>query len=369
VLDQQEVAPYLLHCGLVSTQSVAESDLLVLDASRRNSNFKVVCRHGPSYLLKQGADVEKRATIAREVAVYRFLQAVDGNAAFKPYLPHLYKYDRERCLLILELYQDAETATEYHLRLGRFPASLGAAMGRALGTLHGPDTLRGLSGNPHSALSERMPWVLSIHRPSLSLYHEASSAGLHLMTIIQSFPQFGAQLDILRAEWGAGALIHGDIKWENWLVTPRTGASWRTRLKLVDWELAGLGDPCWDVGCVFADYINFWVLSILITGNESLQKSLGLARYPIACMQPAMRLFWDSYAQHMRLDTATAGQWLLRAVRYAAARLLHLAFEQMQSAMQITSTAICLLQISLNILQRPDDAATGLLGIPRYEEI
>jgi hypothetical protein len=81
-------------------------------------------------------------------------------------------------------------------------------------------------------------------------------------------------------------------------------------------------------------------------------------------MQPAMRAFWDAYAVGMHLTPVEQDEWLLRSVRYAAARLLQTAYEQSALTLRLTGNVICLLQLSLNILQRPADAAASLLGIP-----
>jgi hypothetical protein len=64
------------------------------------------------------------------------------------------------------------------------------------------------------------------------------------------------------------------------------------------------------------------------------------------------------------LDATTSYHWLLRAVKYGAARLVQIGFEQMQTSMQLTGPIVCLLQLSLNILRRPHEAAVYLLGIP-----
>ena len=81
-------------------------------------------------------------------------------------------------------------------------------------------------------------------------------------------------------------------------------------------------------------------------------------------MQPAMRSFWQSYVQGMGLDVATSSEWLLRAVKYGAARLVQTAYEQMQMSIHLTGNVVCLLQLSLNILQRPREAMVHLLGLP-----
>jgi len=66
----------------------------------------------------------------------------------------------------------------------------------------------------------------------------------------------------------------------------------------------------------------------------------------------------------MSLDTDAANRSLLRSVRYGAARLVQTAFEQMHTSMQLTGNIVCFLQLSLNILQRQEEAAAQLLGIP-----
>jgi aminoglycoside phosphotransferase (APT) family kinase protein len=182
------------------------------------------------------------------------------------------------------------------------------------------------------------------------------------LRIIQHFPEFGALLDRLRQDWREECFLHGDVKSSNLLSAP-TGKNGRSDLKIVDWEMAGIGDPCWDVGSVFSDYLSFWLLSVPITGKDPPDRFLELARYPLPKLQPAIRAFWDSYTRTMALDTLAAQQRLDRAVRYCAARLLETAFEESQSAAEPTGNAICLLQLSLNILQRPWQAAIQLLGI------
>jgi hypothetical protein len=360
VLTPAEVVPYLLRQGLVSPQTVVAGDVRVIDATRRNANYKVVSAGGPSYLLKQGVGPERAAMVDGEAAVYRRLGADGGPAGgrFGRYLPRLCLHNPADHVLVLELLRDAPNLQEYHQRRGRCSPVLAAALGRALGTLHQlpDDAARSIASRP-------APWVLAIHRPDLALYHAASQANLHLIATIQRFPQFGALLDALRALWQPRALVHYDMKWENVLVAPAAAGGRRT-IKLVDWEAAGWGDPGWDTGSVFGEYLGFWLLSIPTTGVDPPDRFLELARYPLARIQPAMRRFWQAYARQRGLEGGVAREALLRSVCYAAARLVQTAFEQGQGAVQLTGNALCFLQVSLNMLQRPDEAAVHLLGIP-----
>ena len=398
MLTPAEVVPYLLRQGLVSPQTVVAGDVRVIDATRRNANYKLVSAGGPSYLLKQGVGPERAAMVDGEAAVYRRLGADGGPAGgrFGRYLPRLCLHDAADHVLVLELVRDARNLQEYHQRRGRCSPVLAAALGQALGMLH---RLPGAPGDPalpqgpgtHAEQStlrtieygainraatlnrsvepapdvvpRSAPGVLAIHRPDLALYHAASQANLHLIATIQRFPQFGALLDALRGLWQPRALVHYDMKWENVLVAP-AGAGGRRTIKLVDWEAAGWGDPCWDTGSVIGDYLGFWLLSIPTTGVDPPDRFLELARYPLATIQPAMRRFWQAYSRHTGLEGAAAREALLCSVCYAAARLVQTAFEQGQGAVQLTGNALCFLQVSLNMLQRPDEAAVHLLGIP-----
>jgi hypothetical protein len=237
-------------------------------------------------------------------------------------------------------------------------------MGRALGTLHRLTDMEGKRKVGGQKFLGQPPWVLSIHRPDLRMLREISNANLQLIKTIQQFTEFCDLLDELRKGWTTETVIHFDIKWDNCLVFAQSASGLKRRLKIVDWEFAGVGDACWDVGSVFMAYLSFWLLSMPITGEMPPDRWLELTRYPLRRMQPAIRYFWQSYAQRMDLDTTTSRAWLLRATKYGAARLVQTAFEQMQMSMQLTGNVICLLQLSLNILQRPQEAIVHLLGMP-----
>ncbi len=367
MLTQLELAQYLLQHGLLSAEAIVEGDLDILDASRRNRNFKVVARHHPGYLVKQGVGADRMASVAGEASVYEMLGARAGPAprrGFAAYLPACYAYDREQHLLILECLPDAEDLRTYHTRRGRFPAAVAADLGRALATLH-----RQMWGNMaaqagRQALPGDLPWVLALHRPEPAVLHDFSSAEIQLIKAVQRFPEFGAALDRLRGEWRAETMIHADLKWDNCLLAARPGTARRRRLKIVDWELATYGDPCWDVGSVFNDYLSFWLLSIPVTGETPPDHFPDLARYPLRRMRPALHAFWEAYAGRMGLAGGEAGAWLLRAARFAAARLLQTACDQMQVAQELNGTIVCFLQVSLNLLRRPHEGVVQLLGLP-----
>ncbi len=363
MLAQSEVAGFLLQRQLLSAATIVDGDLMVEEASRRNRNFKVICKTGPSYLLKQGFSQNGQATVGHESTVYKRLERTLPDSALRAHLPRYCGYDAGDGVLIIELLRDAQDFREYHSQRGHFSVRMAAALGRALSDLH-VAKYQGLTGDDEDGWMGRIPWVLSLNRPGLSLFRDISLANIQLIRILQNTPGFPEMLNELRIGWRVDSLIHHDIKWDNCLIFPLQDSKRKFGLKLVDWEFAGLGDSCWDAGAILSNYLSFWLFSIPVSGEEPPDHFLELAQHPLDHMQPAIRAYWQAYVHGLRLGPEQSDERLLRAVRYAGARLVQTGFERMQHANALTGNLICLLQLSLNVMERPHEAIVHLLGIP-----
>ncbi len=363
MLLREDVPRYLIEGGLLGPDSIVSGDLVVQDVSRRNRNHRVIRKSGTSYFVKQGFGSEGRSSLAREAAAYQILESIDSGRELAPYLPRLLRYDPDPCVLVLELASDAEDLGELHARTGRVAPSIGSSLGLALGTLHritsGPqadsDSLRNFESPP--------PWILTIDRPGLAYVHLASAANIALVQVIQRFPAFCEHLDRLRNDWRPGCLIHGDLKSVNYVISTPGGRASARDLKIVDWELASHGDPAWDVGSVFADYLALWLFSAPITGDTPPERFLELTRFPLDRVSPAIAAFWGAYRRRASMDPAEEETFVIRSVRYAAARLIQTTYEMAQHSVRLDGNAVCILQVSWNLLSRPDEAAASLLGL------
>jgi Phosphotransferase enzyme family len=362
VLRQREVVPYLLRRKLVHPSAVVGCDLLVTDASRRNHNFRVVSERGPSYLLKQGVGHGGARTIGHEAATYRLLREDPRLHVMKRYLPACHGYDSDRGVITLELLRHAESLRDYHVRRRCFPTSLAKQLGDCLGVLHREPQAE---TDPEGAKGPA--WALSLHHPDVSVFRDVSAANLQLIKLVQGADEFCRLLDELRAVWADDAFIHGDVKADNVIAFAPGTSRRKSRLALVDWETAGRGDACWDVGSVFGEYLATWLLSMPITGEAPPERFVELARYPLEAIQPAIRAFWHAYVRRMGFDASTSHRRLTRSVRYGAARLIQTCYESSQTETHLMGTTRCMLQLSLNVLQRPLEASVHLLGIELAE--
>ena len=363
-----DVARYLLGRGWVAADAVVDGDVEVSDASRRNANFTVVSTRGPSYFLKHETRERRDGTggfgsVAFEAAVYELLAGLRAGDSVG-WLPHCHAFDPDERVLVIEALVGWTTLAEDHFRRRRPSESVAADLAAALADLHGLTADERECAEREVGVPDDPPWAFFLSEPDHVLSLHSSLATLELLGIIQQSEELVAALRRLRGEWRNTAFIHGDLKWDNCLVPPRAGRRTAPGLKIVDWELARIGDPCWDLGAVFSGHLTTWLESIPISGHDPPDRFLELARFPLPSLHAAVRTFWRVYCERLQLSGAAAGEALTRAMGFAAVRLVQTAFEHAQADTELGMTAVFLLQLSSNVAARPVEAAVQLLGLP-----
>jgi aminoglycoside phosphotransferase (APT) family kinase protein len=338
MLEQDEVAAYLLQRRLVGRRSIVAGRLRISDVSSRNRNFRV--RGGPaeSYLLKQGIVADSAASLRNEAALYRRLSG--GGGAPAACVPTLHRYDAARGILVLEWISGGEDLDALQRRRRGCPPVLAAALGRALATIHAiaPDA---------EALRDDPPWVLALHRPPLEALRYLSAASVELVTLLQREARLGAALDALREQWRVEALVHRDVKWANCIAHPPPGGVRATRIRLVDWEMAGWGDPAFDVGSAFSDVA---------------ASSLDGGRAPAG---PVAGALWSAYVRARGLGARAADELLERSLRFAGARLVQSAYEHTQETTVMSERVVRIVELAAELLLADPRAAGAALGFVR----
>lgn len=361
IITPYNIAYYLLDRHLLTPESLVDGDFIVVEHPSRNRNFKVIRKENAGYFVKQvrASESDAVATLRTEATCYWLAQNDPAFAALAPLLPRFYGYDSRRHILITELLPLSESVMEHHRRLATFPTEIAALLGKTLGSYH--REVRLPEDSPHKgSFARRAPWILAAHQYASGTFQGAGISP-QVSAIIARYPQFQQVLEALQRDWQTTALIHGDMKWENCVISATPGGD--MSIKVVDWEIADIGDPYWDAGAIFQSYLTFWIFSVPVTAQMPIAEALELAHYPLEKMQPAIQAFWRSYVETRELDDKEAGPLLRRCVQYGAARMLQTAYEYMRFAMQMTPNAIYLLQVSLNVLESPDEAIEHLLGI------
>lgn len=355
MLTRASVAHYLVSRGWLDSKALVVGGLMVAETSRRNTNFKVLA-DGGGFFLKHPKDPDPhgRHSLHREAEWYTLVRTTEGGLASM--MPTLLDYDQQEEVLLLELVPNSESLGQLHTRTNSFPLQLATELGRLLARYHEAAQQVAIP----SSFPRKPPWVLTAHLVHESLYRDNSRANAKLLEIVRDPEQFAGPLEELRAQWQPSSLIHGDLKWDNVLVHWPTPD--RPELKLIDWEMVDAGDPLWDVGSVVHAYVSYWLLSLGRVDEAGQEisavagRSFGAAQAPVAALLTA-------YIEARTSDSRQAQEFIRMTLRYAAARMIQTAYECMHASDRLTPQVVYLLQLSLNMLRRPDEAARSLLNL------
>jgi aminoglycoside phosphotransferase (APT) family kinase protein len=325
-LTEANVLHYLNGRRFGGPVSVVRGEYTVHNLSRRNSNFRVTCG-AHEFLVKQAGrwDPAGRGSIEREAGLCRRAATDERFAALAPLIPAVYSYDPENSILVFEFLPD-ETAlydapAEFAPRTARRAGEVMAAYHRSMQS---------------PALAEMFPAELpaffDMHQWSVEALPARAAAQRELVRLVQRHAGFAPALEAASSVWRRSTLIHGDWKLENVLISS-DGA----RLHVIDWELAGWGDPRWDVATLLQSWWNRWVRAP--------------EQYSLDAIRPTLRAFLSA-----------CGAEPMEILPFAAVRMLQSAWEALQHEAHMQGDAVRLAQVSLNILTQPDWAREELLG-------
>ncbi|HWI70873.1 MAG TPA: phosphotransferase [Baekduia sp.] len=217
-VDARQVDPGVILAGRAT----------VVDRSRSNP-VGIVCVDGEPVVVLKAAGAGA-APLDGERAAYRWLGSSAATAHVAPAL--LGGGDGDG--IVTRPVRGAVTLHEaLALAPERSPALL-ARLGGLLGTVHAA---------PVPDLSAVRPWILGLPRGAVPDGYDNSAAVAAVTDAIRARSAVMTAIATLDHRWTARAAIHGDVKFDNVLVAG-------DRMLLVDWELAGLGEPAWDLAGV-----------------------------------------------------------------------------------------------------------------------
>ncbi|HEX4496935.1 MAG TPA: phosphotransferase [Thermoanaerobaculia bacterium] len=362
-LTASNLAHNLLAQGLITAESVVDGDFTVIEAGRRNRNFKLIRQKSPGLFIKQvqSTATEAAMTLQREAVFYQQLQSRPAFAPLADLAPRFVAFDPPTCALVVELLPQAKSLTEYHFQQGDFPESVGELIGHALGVVHSQPARIAAEPADAAIFPRRLPWILTVDPYTLAPLGQLGNVGQQMAALLQQQPAFFRQLLALQYEWRWDSIIHGDVKWDNLVIFE--DADGQPAFRIVDWELVDLGDASWDVGAVFATYLSFWVMTVPLAPGQPTEQAFLDAAPRLAGMQAPLRRFWRTYSDVRGFRPGDERRYLERCLRFCAARLVLAVFEYLYNAQQVNLNALAMLQVSHNIFVAPDRAAAELLGL------
>lgn len=303
---------------------------------------------GPAFA-KAPRSPAHREDLLREAAVYDVLRNRCPATAAR--VPKGASWNPRAAELQMEVVPAGNLA-EQVATCGVLEPAVAAAVGRAIGEFHA----EGADLGPSAPASDWLTDGLSIAHPTPRRLRQLTAGGIALIKLLQRSRGLEARLRALAPPAG-GALVHGDLRWENVLVEPGTEpAVW-----LVDWEMGGAGEQAWDAGCFAAACVSAWLCSIPAVPGMAPDQLAAEAGLPMDALALGLDAFWTAYrdvAPGTRTDA-----WAERCTQLAAVRLVYRGFECTQYDVDLDPVPVSHLQVAANMLDDPVRAAHGLLAL------
>jgi tRNA A-37 threonylcarbamoyl transferase component Bud32 len=336
MLTRRDALQHLLRLGLLTPAEVVAQDIRATEYIGRNHLVRVERSDAPCYIVKQprDADTPDAATMWTEATVFWLSVHHASFAVLAPWMPKYYHYDEPNKLLTIELIARSDSLLAKQMAGEALEPRLLRDVGRGFGTLHGPASQVLGEERIRRLFRAGIAWVLTLGQPQ-SPYTRGTQAAQSILAAVLQRPDAVAALAQARADWRDAHIVHGDAKAANVLVL-EGGA-----VRLIDWEIAALGDGLWDIAGM--------VHSLLIPKPLAAPEALAAAQSRAHAQIDAL---WEGYVE-TAAPPAHLADPRVALLRLAGARIVQTCLESTQFTNQIYPHLPPMLQIGLELLTQP----------------
>ncbi|MDB5262283.1 MAG: phosphotransferase family protein [Adhaeribacter sp.] len=356
ILNPRNLCHYLLDKGYLDAAAVVNGLFQIKQIASRNTTFKISLPDGTGYILKQASRNQSETTesLRQEATIYWLANNDPDFGALKPFLPTFYHYDAGNHHLLLGLFAGAEDLHTYYYQQFSFPVEIARQQGKILAAFH-TGLAQKIEKRPAARFfQKKLPWIFSVAADNPYWEGKGREVDKQLVGLVQQNQEYIRFLEEIKQEWQVDSLLHGDIKWANFLKSGTATLDAPFEVKLIDWELADLGDACWDLAGLLQSYLSLWAFS---QGSNGSQNDI------MAALNPSLRVFWQTYAAERQYSKEEAQLQLTKAMKFTGVRLVQTCLEATAKAPYLQANVVKNLQLGLNILKHPKEATSILLGL------
>lgn len=372
ILDIDSMMTYLLGKGIVGPRELTTSNVEIYEGTSRNRNFKVIIGDG-GLLVKQPQDLRDEGLSESVKVEGRLLSSIPLQVEwqkFADYAPSVVHYDEASNILSTRLIHPATTLGKLFLNGGHtsFHREGEVSAARLMARFHAASVLA-LDRNKLDWVGTDLPIGLkhvrtvewrSQFEPVAEAYLEATKGG---PIDPKAAPFAGAE-----ALWKENltGVIHGDPRWENFLLSEGRRPNGDLHLTLVDWELISKGDPAYDVAGFLTEHLRFLLLFAAhkdIARVEDFESAVPFA--PEAMKAPCAE-FWNAYCKARRLRGASLEQFRARVKQYVAPYASLIAWETSLAggnATTLSATARKAIEFATMIAEDPEKYTGEWFGL------
>lgn len=356
-LSKQNIVHYLLEKGLLQKAQLVSGQYSVGSVHSRNNNFVIEQGiNNEQYFIKQviKEDPFLIDTLRMEAAIYWLSNEHSQFEPLKTLLPKLYDYDYDNHILIIEHLKNYQSLHQLQEQLLVFDTAIAKQIGKSLAQIHIDIYTASQEEKAGQLFKKILPWIFFFGRDGVRNQPETTNASKQLESLILSDENYCEAIKQNGQKWEPNCLIHGDIKWSNILIE---NVEKGKKIKIVDWETADFGDPCWDIAGVLQNYLSNWAFAA--QQNEAKRKKA----FDKTHMQLAIQAFWNSYCEEKNTTIREQKIMLSKSFQFAALRLLQTCIEASSYQQNLEAKTAGILQLTKNILLKSDELIFELLGI------
>jgi hypothetical protein len=340
MLSRRDAVHHLLRLGLLQRSDLVDGSVTASEYTGRNHLVRVEIGRDRGFVVKQPRvlGTPDAATMWTEAAVFWLSANEPAFAALAPYLPRYHHYDERNALLTTELIVPARSL--YELLSAPVPsvrAETLATLGRVFAHLHG-EVSRVLESKRTRRLFRTGPaWALTLGADESS-FAVTTEAGRVVLQRVLEYPGAVEALALARDAWRDRHLIHGDAKSANVLVR-EDGA-----LRVIDWEIAAVGDGLWDV----AGFVHSLFIPSVNADVPDLETAERRAR-------PLLDALWDGYVNALA-EPPPGDDPRVTMLRLTGTRLVQTCLETTLYTDRIDPLLEGTLRIGLELMTRPEQS-------------
>lgn len=274
------------------------------------------------------------------VQVLKIINEVEHYKKLRLFLPEFYGFDDQHNFLVTSYLSRSENVDEYVQRHGHLSIDLLSIISDIV-ALIGVNISKELGRHDGlTQLPKGLPWILDIFEKN---NEETRHMLLHSKVIseVERQPVFCEIINKARALWIPTSLIHGDIKWSNFLINSFDESP--LKILLTDWETADIGDPLWDLAGIIQNVICNNIFRFQIV-SESIPRPVA---FEIADCIPVLSNVILRY--HKKLNLTCDSLSAKKVLTYTSARLIQTASESNGIAQDLSFNAQRTLEAGLYV--------------------
>ncbi|WP_299888734.1 aminoglycoside phosphotransferase family protein [uncultured Lacinutrix sp.] len=354
-LEPLDVYNYLYKRQIVDASEVIKGNYLIQPVRTRNNIMKIVIGPNNSLFIKQMAsDLKTNNLFEREINTYHLFKENKSLALMSKYVPPLIHCDKENNIMVTELFYGAKSLHDYYMNTKKFDLNLAEEQAKILSTYH----VSYNKLNNFDKLPKNLPWILQLDKHKAHEFFVGNKASTAVISLIKENNQLQETLIGLAKKWQFTHLIHGDVKWVNFLISKDEQSQ-----KLIDWELADIGDPIWDIAGLLQSYITAWLFGF--DNNDPFNQSLpkDMEPYDIKHMKPSAKAFLFKYLELQNYPRESYNAFFIKTMQLTAARIIQTSVEGTTYSLKVEANNIRCVQLAFNIIKNPLQALSELFNI------